>query len=160
MLELLRDFTLKALGHLLPFAVAWFYKPEKIAADVKFRVRGDGDGVTYEGGELPKVRIWFLVSNLSPFKVEIDRMVIQLSFGSVIEEIAHIRKHEVGPSKEVEFLVETTLNSAQVAFIQKNLPQRLETKLYVAAFLNTKLHNFESVVHVSTSNVRMVNYAL
>lgn len=159
MLELIRDFVLKLLAAVVPFAVAWFYRPEKIAAEVKFRVRGDGDGVTFEAGELPRVRIWFLVSNLSPFKVEIDRMAVQVSYGSIIEEIVHIRKHSVGPSKELEFLMESTLNSNQAAFIQKNLSQRFETKLYVTAFLSTKLHDFESAAIVSTNNVRMLNYA-
>src|SRR5207247_10514116 len=93
MLELLRDFALKALGELVPFIVAWFYKPEKISASLKFRVQGHGDGVTYECGDLPSVRIWFLVSNLSPFKVEIDRLQAQVAYGAVIGVIVHIRKH-------------------------------------------------------------------
>ncbi len=35
MLELLRDFVLKLLAAVVPFAVGWFYKPGKIAADIK-----------------------------------------------------------------------------------------------------------------------------
>jgi hypothetical protein len=158
MLELLRDFGLKAAGHLVPFAVGWFYKPGKIAADLKFRVRGEGDGVTLEDGELPKVRIWFLVSNLSPFTVDIDRMVVQLVYGGVVGEILDVRKRTLGPSKEGEWLVEGSLNENQVAYIRKQRGNRPETRLNVTAFVHSKLHNFEHAVSMGSSNVRLVNF--
>jgi hypothetical protein len=160
MLELLRDFELKAFGHALPFAVAWFYKPESISANLKFRVQGHGDGVTYECGEIPGVRIWFLISNLSPFKVEIDRMQIQVVYGSVIGEILHIQKHTLNASKESEFHVQGYLNEKQVAYIRKNLHQNFETKLYLTAYVNSKIHNFELTREVNTNNVRLLNCAL
>lgn len=158
MLELLRDFALKTLGHIVPFVVAWLYKPQKIASDLKFRVPGEGDGVTYEGGELPRVRIWLRASNLSPFPVEIDRIAIQIAYGSVIGEISHIRKHILPASKEIEFLVEGSLNERQVSYIQKNLSKNFETKLYLTAYLNSKIHNFEIAREVQTNNVRLINF--
>jgi hypothetical protein len=157
MFELLRNLALKALGHVAPFAVAWFYKPEKIAADIKFRVRGDGDGVTYEGGELPKVRIWLLVSNLSPFNAEIDCMVFQLWYGSAVGEWSDVRRRTLASSKEAEWLVEATLNEKQVAYIQRNMAHKPETRLTVTAFINTTLHKFDSTVSVGTGNVRFLN---
>jgi hypothetical protein len=157
MLELLKDFGLKALGIVAPFVVAWFYSPEKIASDIKFRVRGEGDGVTFEGGELPKVRVWLLVSNLSPFNIEVDRMVIQLVYGSVIGEVNDVRRRTLPCSKEAEWLVESTLNDKQLAYIQRNMENKPETRLTVTAFINTSLHKFESSASVGTGNVRFLN---
>ena len=159
MLELLRDFALKTLGLALPFVVAWFYKPEKIAGNLKFRVRGDGDGVTYECGDLPSVRIWFLVSNLSPFNVEIDRLQVQVAYGAVIGEVLHIRRHALRASREAEFLVEGSLNERQVAYIRKNLHQKFETKLHLTAYVTSKIHSFELAREVNTNNVRQLNCA-
>lgn len=158
MLELLRDFTLKVFGHILPFVVAWLYKAEKIASGIKIRVPGEGDGVTFEGGELPRVRVWLRASNLSPFPVEIDRIALQVAYGAVIGEIAHIRKRSLPESKELEFLIEGYLNEKQVAYIQKNRSQNYETKLYLTAYLNSKIHNFEITREVQTNNVRFINF--
>jgi hypothetical protein len=160
MLELLRDLVLKVVAIVAPFAVAWFYKPERIAADLKIRVRGHGDGVSFEGGELPKTRIWFLVSNLSPFRVEIDRLVIQVAYGAVIGEIAHVKKHSIAASREAEFLVEASINEYQIAYIRKNLSQKPQTELCVTAFVTSKLHDFETTSNVSTNNVRLLNVAV
>lgn len=160
MFEFFRDLALKILGAVVPLFVSWFYKPEKIAANLKFRVRGDGDGVSYECGELPGVRIWFLVSNLSPFNVEIDRLRVQVAYGAVIGEAIHIQKHVIAASREEEFLVEASLNERQVAYIQKNLDQKFETKLYVNAYVNSRVHNFELTRIVETRNVRLVNCGL
>lgn len=159
MLELLRDFVLKALGIVAPIAVGWFYKPEKIAADLKFRVRGEGDGLTFEGGELPRIRIWLLVSNLSPFTVEIDRMVIHVVYGTVIGEFHHLRRRTLAASTEDEWLVEGSLNESQVAYIQKELKNAPQTKLNLMALVHSKLHNFEHAVSVEAKNVRLLNFA-
>lgn len=157
MFELLRDFALKTLSLVLPFVVAWFYKPERIAGNLKFRVRGDGDGVTYECGELPSVRIWFLASNLSPFNVEIDRLQVQIAYGAVIGEVIHIRRHALPSSREAEFLIEGSLNERQVAYIRKNLHQKFETRLYLTAYVKSTIHSFELTREVNTNNVRLLN---
>jgi len=159
MLELLRSLALKALGYLAPFAVGWFYTPEKIASDVKFRVSGEGEGVTFEGGELPKVRAWLLVSNLSPFNVEIDRMVLQLSFGADVCEWSDVRRRSLPASKEAHWLVQGTLTEKQVAYIQRTMVHKPETRLAISAFMETRLHKCESNVSIGASNVRFLNLA-
>jgi len=160
MLELLKDFGLKALGYLVPFVLAWFYPPEKIAVDIKFRVRGDGDGVTYEGGELPKVSIWIRASNLSPFNIEVDRLVVRLYFGACYGEWSDVRRRKLSASKEGEWLVEAALTERQLAYIQRNLPSKPQTRLAITAFINSSLHDFETTVSADTGNVRFMNLTM
>lgn len=157
MFELVRDVALKILGHVAPFALARFYPAEKISSHLRFRVRGEGDGVTYEGGELPKIHIWMQVSNLSPFNVEIDRMVVQVTYGAPIAEIVDVRRRSVPSSTEAEWLIECVLNEKQVAYIQRNSVHNPETRLNLCAFVNTTLHEFESAMSVGTGNVRLLN---
>ena len=74
MFEILKEFAVKALGRVLPFLVSWYYKPDKLAKKIKIQVRGAGDGVVFECGELPYVRAWLEITNLSPFPVEFERL--------------------------------------------------------------------------------------
>lgn len=157
MLELLKDFGLKALGHIAPFVLAWFYGPEKIAANIKLRVRGEGDGVTYHGGELPSVRIWILASNLSPFNIEVDRLVFRLYFGAEYGQWSDVRRRKVGAGKEEEWLLEATLTEPQLAYIQRNMASKPETRIAITAYIDSSLHRFETTVNAGAGNVRFLN---
>lgn len=160
MFELLKDFGLKVLGHVAPLVLAWFYSPEKIAADIKLRIRGESDGVTYEGGELPSVRIWIRASNLSPFNVEVDRLVFRLYFGASYGEWSDVRRRKLGASKEQEWLLEAALTERQLSYIQRKSLSEPETRLTLTAFVNSSLHRFETTVETGTGNVRFLNMAL
>ena len=159
MFELLKDFSLKALGLVMPFVVRWLYKPAKLANGIKVRVRGEGDGVTYNCGELPNIRIWLLVTNLTPFEIEIDRIYGQLAYGCVIGEIFHLRRHVLPPAQEEEILIEVSLNEHQVQHIRRNVG-KLETKLYFGAYVISKIHSLELAREIGTNNVRHLNCAL
>lgn len=159
MFELLKDFSLKALGFVMPFVVRWFYGPEKLANGIKVRIRGEGDGVTYNCGELPSVRVWLVVTNLTPFEIELDRIYGQLAYGCVIGEIVHLRRHFLPPAQEKEVLVEVSLNEHQVQHIRRNF-KKLETKLFFGAYAISKIHSLELSREISTNNVRHLNCAL
>lgn len=156
MFELLIELLIKVLGKILPTAVSWFYKPEKLNKGIKVRIRGEGDGVAYFCGELPKVNIWVEVSNLTPFTIEIDRIYGQLSYGCAIGEFIHLKRHIVPPADEKLVLVEMTLNEHQENHIRKNLG-KVETKLFLNAYINSKIHNLELTREINTNNVRLVN---
>lgn len=156
MLDLLKDFIVKALGHLAPFAIRWFYQPDKLANAVKIRVRSEGDGITFNCGELPHIRIWLLITNLTPFKIDFDRIFGQVCYGAVIGEFVHLRKYSLPPSKEKEIFIEYTLNGQQVQYIRRNLG-KMDTKIYLGAYVNSKIRNFELSREINTKNVQLQN---
>lgn len=158
MFELLKDFSLKALGFLMPFVVRWFYKPAKLASGIKVRVRGEGDGITYNCGELPNVRIWLLVTNLTPFEIELDRIYGQFAYGCIVGELVHLRRHVLPPAQEKEILIELSLNEFQVQHIRRNL-EKMETKLFFGAYVISKIHGIELSREIGTNNVRYLNCA-
>ncbi|MEZ0209247.1 MAG: hypothetical protein ACAH17_03680 [Candidatus Paceibacterota bacterium] len=156
MLELFKDFLLKALGFALPFVVRWIYKPEKLANGIKVRIRGDGDGVTYNCGELPNIRIWLEVTNLTPFQIEFDRIYGQLAYGCVVGEVNHLKRHVLPPAQEKEVFVEFSLNESQAQFIRQNR-EKQDTRFYLGAYIISNIHNIEFSKEINTNNVRFLN---
>lgn len=159
MLELLKDFSFKALAFVLPPVVRWFYKPGKFAEGIKVRIRGEGDGVTYNYGELPNVRIWLLVTNLTPLEISIDRIYGQLFYGGQVGEFGHLRHYILPPAQEKEIFVEFSLTDQQSQFIQRNLGKN-ETRLSLGAYVTSRIHNIELARDVGSNNVRHLNSAL
>ena len=159
MFELLKDFLLKTLGIALPFVVRWFYKPAKFASGIKVRIRGEGDGVTYNCGELPSVRIWLVITNFTPFEIVFDRIYGQLVCGGVFGEITHLKRYVLPTAQEKEVLVELSLNEHQAQYI-KHSPGKNETKFYFGAYVISKIHSIELTKEINTNNVQHLNCAL
>jgi hypothetical protein len=159
MLEAIKDISLKLLGALIPTILGWVYKAEWISARIKLRVGSEGEGITVQGGELPYLRVWLQVTNLSPFTIELDRLIAQVQLrGAVVGEFVHIHRHTIKPSSEEQFLLEGNLSSAQMAYLVRQ-PTTAESMLYLAAYINCDLHNLEVRRNVQTSNVRYLNCA-
>lgn len=156
MVELLTNILPKVLGYATPSAVRWFYKPEKIDKRIKVRVRSEGDGVAYNCAGLPNVRIWLQLSNLTPFTIEFDRIYGELWYGGFLGKFTYIKKHKLLPATETDTLIEISLTEAQVQYIRHNL-SNVQTKLFLGAFINCKIHSFELHREVNTNNVQLYN---
>ncbi len=156
MFELFKEFLLKILGLVLPFVVRWLYKREKFINGIKVRVRSEGDGVTYNCGELPIVRIWLILTNLTPFEVEFERIYGHLAYGGIIGDFSHLKRYVLPPAQEKEIFVELWLNEAQVQYVQRNQGQ-FETKLFFSAYVTSKIHCIELVREIGANNVRLIN---
>lgn len=158
MLDLLKDFLLKAFGHVLPIVVRWFYKSTKFNNSIKIRIRSEGDGITYNCGDLPNVRIWLLITNLTPFQIEIDRIYGQLAYGCVIGEVSHLKRHIIPPTEEKEIFIEASLNEHQNQHIRNNYG-KVETTFYLGAYIISNIHSIEIVREIKTNHVRHINCA-
>lgn len=159
MFELLKDFLLKALGLVLPFVVRWFYKREKFIKGIRIRVRGEGDGVMYNCGELPNVRIWLDITNLTPFEIEFERLYGQFALGSVIGDFTHSKRYVLPPAQEREILIEFWLNEYQAQYVRRN-HGTYETKLFLGAYVTSNVHKVELAREIGTNNVRFLNCVL
>ena len=160
MLEVAKDLLLKMLGGLLPSLLGWFYKAEWIDARIKLRVGSEGDGVTVQGGELPYLRIWLQVTNLSPFTIELDRVVAQVQLrGGVVGEFSHLHKHKIKPSSEEQFMLEGSLSQSQIAYLERQ-ESSYQSTLYLTSYVNCRVHNLELRRNVQTTNVRYLNCSL
>ena len=156
MIEAARDILLKLLGAFIPSLLGWFYKPDRIARDIKIRPNSEGDAITIVAGELPNIQIWLLVTNLSPFKVEIDRILVQVQYGAIIGEFSGLRKTIVKPASEALVKVDSALTSHQVSSILKQRDNASYTVLYITAYISCQVHNLEVVRNVQTANTRIL----
>ena len=156
MLEAARDVLLKFLGALLPKLLGWFYKQERIANDIKIRPNGEGDAITVIAGELPNIQIWLLATNLSPFTIEIDRLLVQVQHGAVIGEFCSVRKTQLKPATEALLKVESALSAHQTVGFFKYHTQSSYSMLYITAYINCGVHNLQIVRNVQVANTRML----
>lgn len=159
MFELIKDFLLKALGLVVPFVVRWFYKRGKFTNCIKVRVRGEGDGITFNCGELPSVRLWLVLTNFTPFEIEFERIYGQIVYGSAIGEFLHLRRYVLPSAQEKEILVEFWLNESQVKYLRQNQGKN-EARLYFGTYITSSIYCLELAKEIGTNNVRFLNCAL
>lgn len=159
MSKIFLDFFFKLAAYVLPWAVRRFYYAEKIADHIKVRVCNEGDGITFSGGDLPTVRIWLRITNLSPIEIEFDRIFGHVFYGSQLAEFQDLQRRRIQPASEIEFLIEAHLTSEQVEFVRRNMSNKFETSLSLSAFLHSCLHNFQIPFRqVRTKNIDFINF--
>jgi len=139
--------------------VRWLYKSEKFTDQIKVRIRGDEDGVIYNCGELPSVRIWLVASNLTPVEITFDRMYGRLFAGCAVGEFSHLKRYTLPPAQETEILLEFSLTDQQTEFIRRNQGQN-KTSLSFGAYVISKIHSIEIAREIKTNNVRYLNCSL
>jgi len=157
MFEILKEFAVKALGRVLPFIIRWYYKPEKLAKKIKIQICGVGDGVVFECGELPYVRAWLEITNLSPFPVEFERLYGHFWYGTRLAPFYYLKRVRVEPAHDTKIFLEADLTRPQADYIKRNKDQRLEQKLSVSAYVVCKVNNIEIEREVRTNNARLQN---
>jgi hypothetical protein len=160
MKELFADFLFKLAAYLLPWIVRRFYKAGRLIEQVKIRVQNEGDGITFNCGDLPFARIWLRITNLSPIELEFDRIYGHVFHGSQLAEFQDLDRRKVPTSGEIEFMIECPLTQGHVAFLRRNLKNKPDTWLSLSAYVHSRLHNFEiKARQVRTKNVDFVNCA-
>jgi hypothetical protein len=98
------------------------------------------------------------VTNLSPFPVELDRVVGQLSYGSFACDLVFLRRQTVLAAQEKEILLASALTEGQSRQIGRD--QGLsEARMNFTAYLNCEIHDFEVTKQTNSGNVRFLNCA-
>ncbi len=156
MLEAIRDLLLKALGAAVPVILGWFYKPGRIDRDIKIRPTGEGEALNFYASDLPNIQVWLQITNLSPFTIELDRILVQVSYGAVIGEFSSLRRITLKPASEELIKVESALTSKQVASVLVQSKTANYATLYITAFFNCKVHNLEVARNPQTTNIRVI----
>lgn len=143
----------------MPFAIRWYYKPGKIDGLIKIRVRGEGEGIVFNCGDLAGARIWLHLSNLSPFVLEVDRLYGQVTLGNVVGTFAYLRKEQLKPATEKEILIEMSLTESQVKYI-KQYRDSQPSRVFLNGFVVSKIQSFEVSRQIDTNNVQFYGCSL
>ena len=160
MRDLLSEFLFKLVAYLFPWIVRRFYPVERLIEQVRIRVQNEGDGITFNCAELPSVRVWLRITNLSPIELEFDRIYGHVFHGSQLAEYQSLERRKVPMSSEIEFLIDCSLSQDHVAYLRRNRNNRLDTWLSLNAYVHSRLHDFElKGQKVRSKNVDFINLA-
>jgi hypothetical protein len=136
------DILLKIGEHLLPSLVRFFYKEQRFREQIKFSGRPEGDSVVWAGGELPYLRIWLHVTNLTPFDVTIDRVSGRATYGCQLAQFFVLERQKIPSASDGEMLVECYLSRDQIEMVKRQYPKE-ETQVSITAFVQSDVWNTE-----------------
>lgn len=158
MFEFARNFIFKLAALGAPWVVRYFYGVDKLNQNIKIRVQAEGDGIVLNLGDLPNVRVWLRITNLSPISIEFDRVFGKFTYGAELAEFSNVERRRVPAMSEHEFLLELRLSDNEASYIRKNIAQRSSASLSFSAYINSPLHNYQLPFReVRTQNVQYLN---
>lgn len=157
MVELGINTLVRLLVNIAPFILRLFYKQEQLANKVKIAISSEGEGVYIQAGHLPSARVWIGITNLTPFTIEVDRIVSKLTYGHQIAKLTSLDRRIIKSTEEETFLLEESLNESQVEAL-KDKSNTDEARLEIYAFFISKVRNF-AINHryINTRNVQVLN---
>jgi hypothetical protein len=158
MFELLSNFAIKALGYALPIAIRWHFTSKKMAHYIRVSIAPEGDGVAFWAGDLPNVMTSLVITNLSPFPIELERTSIVITFGSAVAEIANLQRTVVLPSSETTLMVRGALNPFQANYVHKSQDTVDKVGIDFKAFFLCKVNNFSVEKHLASTHFRLYNF--
>jgi hypothetical protein len=158
MIEILIEFTVKLLGWAFPFTLRWKYPPKRIDELIKIRISPQGNGIEFWSGDMPKVRAYIEITNLSPFPLEIERAYGTFEYGSDLEKFIYLKRESIRPASEISIPIEASITKEHVAVIRRLMPSNPRPALRFNAHVLCKVHNFELSRAMETSHHRLVNF--
>lgn len=158
MLELLGNFAVKLLGRFIPVAIRWYYTPKRMENFVRARLAPEGDGVQLWAADLPHANAWMVVTNLSPFPIELDRAVLRITFGAPVIEMTSLRRAVIPPSSEETWMFHAPMTVFQADYIRKNRDRVDQVGLDFNALILCRVNNFSVQKNVTTAHFKLFNF--
>jgi hypothetical protein len=147
------------------FVLRRFYPPEKIAQKILIEFSSSGEGLSfYKSEQYSSIRGWLIVTNLSPFPIEIDRILGEIFVGGRVADVAFLQRTRVKPSSTTKLLFEIELTANQVKRIEWNIspqcqPVAPEIGFEIKhAYLITKVTDVVLFRRVATGNYSFANF--
>lgn len=72
------------------FILRRFLTEDRLASFIQFSPRPTGEQVVFSGSDTPSIRIWLNIDNRGPFRVELDRLIIELWHKRFIGELHYL----------------------------------------------------------------------
>lgn len=123
------------------------YSPEKIASQVRIRLRGERPIVPLLNSSVPHVDLYLEITNLSNIDLELDRMLIDLWFGQPVLNGAILeRKLVTARSDDCQIFFRSFISSLQISQIKSCLDDNPPTgfiTLTIHAYFNSKIGKVE-----------------
>ena len=141
--ELFLLFMDKIVTRLPGLLLRVFYRPANIANEVQIDLRGERPIDLLMGTSVPRILVYLQVTNHSNFKLELDRMLIDLWFGQPVLNGAILQRHCILPrTTNNDLFFASDLTSQQVQQIEpytKDSPSAGPITVSIHAYFESKL---------------------
>jgi len=158
MLELLFKAIVKILGHLVPFTLRRHFTPQRLADNVRIVVASDGDGIEFWASDLPRIEAWVVITNLTPFALELDRCYGAFGFGPPICEFTNLERRCIAANGEERFMLRASMNAFQVEYVRKMKEQNGRASLDFHGQFSCNVNSFSLHRHIGTTHFRLCNF--
>ena len=156
-MDLLIEKIVRALSHIIPSALRWYYTEQRLAKRMRITVSGENEGLVVNCADIPDARVWFEVTNQTPFPVEIRALSADLMWGGRVARFISIQRVELAPHSIDKVFVETTLTHEQAQKI-RTFDAREDPRLSVHVEMQCRLRPFTLFGRdIQTPNFERIN---
>jgi hypothetical protein len=118
------------------------YLPQKVAAQINIDLRGNEPIVISLGSEISTMSLWLKISNLSPFHLVLDRMLIDFRVSQPILYGLMLNRYDIPKKGHCEVFFRDVLSGAQQLQIRKHINQNNlipEIRISVNAYFDSDI---------------------
>lgn len=130
------------LSWLPRFFLRTIFTDEHLASLTEIDVRARGEQAVFNCRELPHVKVWLEIRNHNHFKIELDRLVLEILFNSKFCELSYLHRELINPGESKVLLVEGLISDRHVESLL-NLKDKYQCSIKAIAYFNNKIHNFK-----------------
>lgn len=140
-MEIVTGMIMRALSHVVPSVLRWYYTEQRLAKRIRITVSGEHEGLVVNCANIPDARVWFEVTNQSPFPIEIRALSADLMWGGRVARFISIKRTELAAHSIEQVLVETTLTHEQAEKIRV-FDAKQDPRLSVHVEMHCRLRHF------------------
>jgi len=134
-----------------------FYRPANVAKEVQIDLRGERPIDPLIGVSVPRIFIYFQVTNHSNFRLGLDRMLVDLWFGQPVLNGAILQRHWILPrTTNTDLFFASDLTSQQLQQIEpytKESPPAGRIIVSIHAYFESKLGRIEIKKRIERTKV-------
>jgi hypothetical protein len=160
MWELFGKSVIKLLGLAIPGAIRWYYQPAKLAEHIRVRLDSEGEGLEFWAGDIPHFQGWLVVSNGTPFAVEVSGLSGKLSIGPGIGAFTSLKRLSIKAGEEQRIPIRSGLNMFELQYLKKLQKDIRSVQIDLIFQFCCKVNGFEKMYAVTTSHLRFFNFEL
>ncbi|MGD9157502.1 MAG: hypothetical protein PVG39_03780 [Desulfobacteraceae bacterium] len=149
----------KSFTSYLPiFIIRLIYKPEKIVSKINIDFRSFNAINFKPNSEMPKLSIWFKITNLSFLDIELDRMILDIWFGQPTCNGAMLNRHYLPAGEITEgIFFETILNTKQEEKIKRFIDDSKRSgqlHLNIKAYFESRAGKIEVIKRIERNSIK------
>ena len=135
------------------FILRVFLTEDRLANFIQFSPRPTGEQVIFSGSDTPpSIRIWLNIDNRGPFRVELDRLIIELCHMRYTGELHYLDRIIIEGGKIEEILVRG-MQGIHFSDLKPSHGASSTSSIKIRGYFNSKIKPFK----VITNNIESIH---